>query len=280
MFYLLKYLIQMKILLTNNDLNEALLGNSNIGFVPTMGSLHKGHISLIRKSLIQCNKTIVSIFVNPTQFNNKNDYIKYPRNIKSDLKILKKLKVNFIFIPIKNQIYNLKNPIKIQLLKKDKILCAKYRKGHFEGVIDVMTRLTKIVKPSKIYMGEKDFQQLILVKRFIEKNFKSKIVSCKTIRDKNKLALSSRNLLLKKNNLIKAGKIAQNLISFKKRFLKKIISKKAILTKKKELKKKFNLNIEYLEIRNKKNLQPSYKIKNSKIFIAYYLNKIRLIDNF
>ena len=280
MFYLLKYLIQMKILLTNNDLNEALLGNSNIGFVPTMGSLHKGHISLIRKSLIQCNKTIVSIFVNPTQFNNKNDYVKYPRNLKSDLKILKKLKVNFIFIPIKNQIYNSKNSIKIQLLKKDKILCAKYRKGHFEGVIDVMTRLTKIVKPSKIYMGEKDFQQLILVKRFIEKNFNSKIVSCKTIRDKNKLALSSRNLLLKKDNLIKAGKIAQNLISFKKKFSKKKILKKEILKKKKELIKKFNLNIEYLEIRNKKNLQPTYKIKNSKIFIAYYLNKIRLIDNF
>ena len=280
MFYLLKYLIQMKILLTNNDLNEALLGNSNIGFVPTMGSLHKGHISLIRKSLIQCNKTIVSIFVNPTQFNNKNDYVKYPRNLKSDLKILKKLKVNFIFIPIKNQIYNSKNSIKIQLLKKDKILCAKYRKGHFEGVIDVMTRLTKIVKPSKIYMGEKDFQQLILVKRFIEKNFNSKIVSCKTIRDKNKLALSSRNLLLKKDNLIKAGKIAQNLISFKKQFSKKKISKKEILKKKKELIKKFNLNIEYLEIRNKKNLQPTYKIKNSKIFIAYYLNKVRLIDNF
>ena len=280
MFYLLKYLIQMKILLTNNDLNEALLGNSNIGFVPTMGSLHKGHISLIRKSLIQCNKTIVSIFVNPTQFNNKNDYVKYPRNLKSDLKILKKLKVNFIFIPIKNQIYNKKNSIKIELLKKDKILCAKYRKGHFEGVIDVMTRLTKIVKPSKIYMGEKDFQQLILVKRFIEKNFNSKIVSCKTIRDKNKLALSSRNLLLKKDNLIKAGKIAQNLISFKKQFSKKKISKKEILKKKKELIKKFNLNIEYLEIRNKKNLQSTCKIKNSKIFIAYYLNKIRLIDNF
>ena len=275
----------MKILLNKDDLNEALLGNSNIGFVPTMGSLHKGHISLIRKSLIQCNKTIVSIFVNPTQFNNKNDYVKYPRNLKSDLKILKKLKVNFIFIPIKNQIYNSKNSIKIQLLKKDKILCAKYRKGHFEGVIDVMTRLTKIVKPSKIYMGEKDFQQLILVKRFIEKNFNSKIVSCKTIRDKNKLALSSRNLLLKKDNLIKAGKIAQNLISFKKQFSKKKISKKEILKKeilkkKKELIKKFNLNIEYLEIRNKKNLQPNYKIKNSKIFIAYYLNKIRLIDNF
>ena len=228
----------MKILLTNNDLNEALLGNSNIGFVPTMGSLHKGHISLIRKSLIQCNKTIVSIFVNPTQFNNKNDYIKYPRNIKSDLKILKKLKVNFIFIPIKNQIYNSKNRIKIQLLKRDKILCAKYRKGHFEGVIDVMTRLTKIVKPSKIFMGEKDFQQLILVKRFIEKNFKSKIVSCKTIRDKDKLALSSRNQLLNKNNLLKARIIAKNLIYFKKKIVKKKNFKKNNFKQKERIKKK------------------------------------------
>ena len=98
----------MKILLRNNDLNEALSGVSNVGFVPTMGSLHKGHISLIKKSLNYCNKTIVSIFVNPTQFNNKNDYKKYPRNIKKDLKILKKLKVNFVYIPNKNQIYNSK----------------------------------------------------------------------------------------------------------------------------------------------------------------------------
>ena len=159
----------MKILLRNSDLNEALSGVSNVGFVPTMGSLHKGHVSLIRKSLTHCNKTIVSIFVNPTQFNNKNDYKKYPRNIKKDLEILKKLKVDFVFIPKKNQIYNCKNPIKINLLKKDKILCAKYRKGHFEGVIDIMTRLTDKIKPSKIFMGEKDFQQIILVKKFVEK---------------------------------------------------------------------------------------------------------------
>ena len=270
----------MKVLLRNSDLNEALSGFSNVGFVPTMGSLHKGHISLIKKSLSNCNKTVVSIFVNPKQFNNRKDYKKYPRNLKKDLKILKKLKVNFVYTPNKNQVYNSRKMIKILLSKKDKILCAKYRKGHFEGVIDVMIRLTKIVKPSKIFMGEKDFQQLFLVKRYIENNFNSKIILCKTIRDKNKLALSSRNLLLKKDNLIKAGKIAQNLIFFKKQFSKKKISKKEVLKKKKELIKKFNLNIEYLEIRNKKNLQPTYKIKNSKIFIAYYLNKIRLIDNF
>ena len=270
----------MKILLKNNDLNEALSGISNIGFVPTMGSLHKGHISLIKKSLNNCNKTVVSIFINPKQFNNRNDYKKYPRNLKKDLKILKRLKVNFVYTPNKNQVYDSKNKIKINLSKKDKILCARYRKGHFEGVIDVMTRLTKIVKPSKIFMGEKDFQQLILVKKYIENKFKSKIVLCKTIRDKNNLALSSRNLLLSNKNLIKAGKIASEIIAFKKKLSKMKITRKLILIKKDKLAKLYNINIEYLEIRNKKNLQLSNKISNSKIFLGYYLNNIRLIDNF
>ena len=269
----------MKILLRNNDLNEALFGFSDVGFVPTMGSLHEGHVSLIKKSIRYCNKTIVSIFINPTQFNNKNDYNRYPKNIKKDLKILRKLKVDFVYIPSKNQIYNSKNPIKILLSKKDKILCAKHRKGHFEGVIDVMTRLTKIIKPSKIFMGEKDYQQLLLVKKFVEKNFQSKIISCKTIRNRNKLALSSRNLLLNKKSLVKAEKITNNLISFKKK-LKKSFIKKLIFAKKVELEKKYNIYIEYLEIRNKRNLKISKKINNSKIFIAYFLDKIRLIDNF
>ena len=270
----------MKILLTNNDLNEALLGVYNIGFVPTMGSLHDGHVSLIRQSLKYCKKTVVSIFINPTQFNNKNDYKKYPRNLKKDLKILKKLKVNFVYVPTKKQIFNSKNPIRILLSQKDKILCAKYRKGHFEGVIDVMTRLTNKIKPSKIFMGEKDFQQFILVKRFIEKNFKSKVILCKTIRNKNKLALSSRNLHLSKNNLILAEKISKSLISFKKQILELRLEKKKILSKKNELIRKFHINIEYFEVRNIHNLQISKKMNNSKIFIAYYLNKIRLIDNF
>ena len=152
----------MKTLLNNIDLNEALFGNSNIGFVPTMGSLHDGHISLIKKSQKLSNKTIVSIFINPKQFNNKEDYKKYPRDIKKDLKILKKLKVDFVYLPKIKDIYRGKNKIKIKLNKQDKILCAKYRKGHFEGVIDVMDRLTRMIKPKKIFMGEKDFQQLYL----------------------------------------------------------------------------------------------------------------------
>ena len=270
----------MKILLNNIDLNEALYNNANIGFVPTMGSLHDGHISLIKKSLKLSNKTIVSIFVNPKQFNDKEDYKKYPRNIKKDLKILKKLKVDFVYLPKIKDIYKAKNKIKIKLNKKDKIMCARYRKGHFEGVIEVMTRLTKIINPSKIFMGEKDFQQLLLVKRFVEKNFKSKIISCKTIRDKNKLALSSRNTLLNKNNLSKAGAIARDLIIFKKKLSKEMNLKKLFSIKKEELKKKYDIKIDYLELRNTKHLQLTNRIKNAKIFVSYYINKVRLIDNF
>ena len=189
----------MKILLHNNDLNDALHSVSNLGFVPTMGSLHNGHISLIKRSLKECKKTIVSIFVNPTQFNSKNEYKKYPRNNKRDLSILKKLKIDFLYIPKEKDVYNFKRKSSINLNKKDKILCAKFRKGHFEEVIDVMDRLTKIIKPQKIYMGKKDFQQLYLVKKHITKKYNVKIIQCKTIRDSNKLAFSSRNILLTKD---------------------------------------------------------------------------------
>ena len=270
----------MKILTNNNDLNEALYDVSNLGFVPTMGSLHKGHISLIKKSLKECRKTIVSIFINPTQFNNKKDYKNYPRNNRKDLSILKRLNINFLYLPMKSEIYPLKKKSLIKLNKTDKILCAKFRKGHFEGVIDVMDRLTKIIKPKKIFMGEKDFQQLFLVKRYIEKKYQSKIVSCKTVRDKNKLALSSRNLLLNKKDLTKAGKIAKNIIVFKGNSLKKKNINKLLNLKKRELSELHNIDIEYLELRNKKNLKISDKIKKSKIFVAYYIKNVRLIDNF
>ncbi len=270
----------MKILYNNIDLNEALLKKSHIGFVPTMGGLHKGHIYLIKKSISQCSKTIVSIFVNPKQFNSQKDFKKYPRNIKKDLKILRKLSVDFVYIPSKENIYNTKNEIKIQINQRDKVLCAKFRKGHFEGVIDVMTRLTKLIKPKKIFMGEKDFQQIFLVKKYIEKYFNSKIIICKTIRNKNKLAESSRNLLLSKSDLLKAGNLSKDLIIFKKKLFKKKNLKKLIYLKKKELESFYDIDIEYLELRNTINLQLTDNIINSKIFIAYYLNKVRLIDNF
>ena len=270
----------MKILLSNNDLNEALYDVSNLGFVPTMGSLHKGHISLIKKSLKECKKTIVSIFINPTQFNNKSDYKKYPKNNMKDISILKKLKINFLYMPKVKDIYNLKIKSSINLLKKEKILCAKFRKGHFEGVIDVMERLTKIIKPKKIYMGEKDLQQLYLVKKYITKNYNVKIISCKTIRDNNKLAFSSRNKLLSKNELIKAQKISKELFLFKKKLSKSKNIKKLISFKRKEIINLFNIKFDYLELRDVISLRISNKVKNSKLFTAYYINKVRLIDNF
>ncbi len=280
MFYLLNILIQMKILLNNSSLFESLRPFNDLGFVPTMGGIHKGHLSLINKSNKICKKTIVSIFINPKQFNNKKDLMTYPRNIQKDLNILKKnKKVDFVYLPKFKDIYKDKKKSKIRLLKKDKILCAKFRKGHFEGVLDVMNKLTRIVKPQKIFMGEKDFQQLYLVKKLLEQKYKTRVISCKTIRDKNKVALSSRNFLLKKSNLVIAGIIYKKLVNIKKNIKNQKHISNFLKIKKKELKNKFKIKIDYLELRNKKDLKTSKKINNSRLFIAYYLNNVRLIDN-
>ena len=270
----------MKILLNNTSLFKSLRPFNDLGFVPTMGGIHEGHLSLIYKSNKLCKKTIVSIFVNPKQFNNKKDLKSYPRNIKKDLKILKKSKkVDFVYLPKFKDIYKDKKKSKITLQKKDKILCAKFRKGHFEGVLDVMNKLTKIVKPKKIFMGEKDFQQLYLVKKELEKKYKTKVVPCKTIRDKDNVALSSRNLLLNKSNLIIAAKIYETLVDIKKNTKNKKNIRTFLNLQKKELKNNYKIKIDYLELRNKKNLKVSNKTNNSRLFIAYYLNNVRLIDN-
>ena len=148
----------MKILLNNNSLFKSLRPFKDIGFVPTMGGIHKGHLSLINRSNHNNKKTIVSIFINPKQFNNKKDLKTYPSNLKKDLSILKKTKkVNFVYVPTFKDVFDNKKRSKINIKKNDKILCAKFRKGHFEGVLDVMDRLTKLIKPKKIYMGKKDY---------------------------------------------------------------------------------------------------------------------------
>ena len=280
MFYLLNILIQMKILLNNTALIKSLRPFNDIGFVPTMGGIHKGHLSLIKESNKFCKKTIVSIFVNPKQFNNKRDLKSYPRNIKKDLKILKKSrKVDFVYLPKFKDIYKDKKKSTIKLLKKDKILCAKFRKGHFEGVLDVMNKLTKIVNPKKIFMGKKDFQQLYLVKKLLEKKYKTKIIPCETIRDNNKIALSSRNSLLNRSNLEIAGYIYKKLVNIKKNIKNNKNVSEYLKLQKKKLKNNFKIKIDYLELRNVKNLKISNTTKNSRLFIAYHLSNIRLIDN-
>ena len=281
MFYLLNILIQMKILLNNQTLNRKIRPFDDIGFIPTMGGIHEGHISLIKRSKKICKKTIVSIFVNPKQFNNNKDFKTYPINIKKDLSILKKIKgIDFIYIPKFKDIYETKRKSKIKIAKKNKILCAKFRKGHFEGVLDVMDRLTNLIKPKKIFMGKKDFQQLFLVKNYIEKKYKIKVVGCKTIRNKNKLALSSRNFLFNKDDLNIAEKISKTFFQVKRNIKINEDISKYLLEIKRNMQKKFNIKIEYLELRNEKNLLISKKSIGSKIFVSYYLKGIRLIDNF
>ena len=269
----------MKIIFNSKELKKELKNNHNLGFIPTMGSIHRGHEQLLLYSKEKCKKTLISIFVNPTQFNNKKDFKNYPKNINKDLSILKKLKVDYVFIPTFKDIYSPKRKNKIKLNKKDIILCAKYRKGHFEGVLDVMDRLTRLICPSKIFMGEKDFQQYHLVKKFLENKYKTKVIKCNTVRSINKVALSSRNFLLSKRNILKAGKIIKELIKFKKEFFKTKEINHHLIYIKKNLIKKYKIKIEYLELINIKDFKKSNTFANSKIFIAYYLNRVRLIDN-
>ena len=280
MFYLLILILQMKLIKHISDLNKAINNEKNLGFVPTMGNLHKGHESLIKICKKKTNKTLVSIFINPKQFNSKKDYINYPRTKTSDLKILKRLRVDYVFLPSEKEIYK-KNTLKIKLKKSQKILCAKFRDGHFESVLDVLNRFVGLILPKIIFMGEKDYQQFFLVKRFIETKYKSRVFLCSTIKDSNKVALSSRNNLLNKTNLITAGLIANELFNLKLLISKdKKKSNNLITVKKNKLIKDFDIKIEYLECRNLIDLSLNIQKKPFKLFVAYYLNKVRLIDNF
>jgi len=265
----------MKIIRNILDLNKAINDFKNLGFIPTMGGIHKGHISLIKNSQKTCKKTIVSLFVNPTQFSDKNDFKKYPRNLNKDIRILNKLEIDYLFIPSVEEIYKNKNK-KITIFKKDKVLCARHRKGHFEGVLNVMNRLLNIIKAKKVFMGEKDFQQLFLIKKYLSKKHNIKIINCPTIRDKNNVALSTRNNLLTKKNYAKVALITNYLLKFKNN--KKKLQKLNQVIKK--LENIYKIKIDYLEFRNEKNLS-IYNFKNkNRLFIAYSIDKIRLIDNF
>jgi pantoate--beta-alanine ligase len=270
----------MKLIRQITDLNKAINNEKELGFVPTMGSLHGGHVSLINISKQKCKKTLVSIFVNPTQFNNSNDFKTYPRNLNKDIKLLNGLKVDYLYIPTVEQIYNNKEPNITKLNKSQKILCAKFRKGHFEGVLNVLNRFTNLIKPKKIFMGEKDYQQFFLVRNFIEKKYTTKVFVCKTIRDTNKVALSSRNSLLDSESFKKAGNISIELINLKNLIKKNVKSKSLIKKIRSNLIKKFKIKIEYLECRNLINLNTNLNNKPFKLFVAYYLKGVRLIDNF
>ena len=268
----------MKIISNKSKLIKFTHYEKNLGLVPTMGAIHQGHISLIEKCISQCEKTIVSIFINKPQFNKKSDFQKYPRLLKKDISILKKFKVDYLYLPSVNQIYPNGSNKNIKISSFRKKLCGKFRPGHFEAVVDVIDRFIKIIKPKNIYFGEKDMQQLKIIEHFVKKNHsKTKVIGCKTIRDKNGVALSSRNFLLSiKENQI-ASKIYKLINDNKQNLIKKKLSLVSIK------RKIFMLGvrkIDYVKILDINKLTKPYKRNNKyKIFVAYYLGSTRLIDN-
>ena len=268
----------MKIIFNKNELLKYIHKTENLGFVPTMGGIHMGHVSLIKKSLKECDKTIVSIFVNRPQFNKKSDYKRYPKTLRKDFKILKKLKVDYVYLPTNKQIYPSGPSKKIKICTFAKRLCGKNRPGHFRAVVDVIDRFIKIIKPKKIYLGEKDFQQLRVIEDFIRKNkIKTKTVGCKTVREKNGIPFSSRNFLLSNKEKQKASKVYKLI----KREKNVIIRKKLTLKKLRDKIINIGINkIDYIQVLNINKIIKPYKKNNKyKIFLAYYLGQTRLIDN-
>ncbi len=270
----------MKIFKNKHELQKEISDIKNISFVPTMGGLHKGHISLIKRSKTFKGKILVSIFVNPKQFNQKRDFLTYPKNLKKDLKILKNLKVDFVYLPDSNDIFSFKPKNRIFLDRFSKKLCGKFRKGHFEGVLNVVNRFLEIIKPRYLFLGTKDFQQLYLInKHILKRKINTKIVDCKIIREKNGVVYSTRNNLLSKKQLGIAS-VVYNFLRNKKKAGMKSFSSAKLHKIKKYLVSLGVSKIDYIELYNIKTLKKpkSYKEK-FKIFISFYLNNIRLIDN-
>ena len=264
--------------------NDAILLNKTIGLVPTMGSLHQGHISLIKKAKKDNDIVWVSIFVNPTQFNSSDDLIKYPKNLKKDAELIEKISDKIeIFSPNEIEIYDGTPKLKVYDFEKlDQELEGKFRKNHFNGVATIVSKLLNLFNPSNVYFGEKDYQQTQIIKKliFLEK-IRVRMVICPTIREKNGLALSSRNNLLSNSEradssiIYKSLKILKN--NFKTSNLNQI--KKDIIIK---INKKKNFKVEYLEVVNASTLQIDPKInpkESYRSFICVKANEVRLIDN-
>ena len=266
-----------------SHLNKLKKKGNIIGFVPTMGALHNGHLSLIKKSISENNFTVVSIFVNPTQFDNSEDLKTYPSNINNDIALLKSISNKIIlFNPDPEEIYS--DGIKSQQFNfngLDEHMEGKYRQNHFQGVATVVSKLLSIVEPYNVYFGEKDFQQLRIIENLVfEKKINTKVIRCETLRDSDGLALSSRNSKLS----FSSKKMATNLfkaLNFAKEKFNTLdvveIEKKVI----EQMKAHSEIKLDYFIIADEEKLEPSILKNNQKYraFIAAYISGVRLIDN-
>ena len=254
-----------------------------VGFVPTMGALHAGHISLVEESIRKNQLTVCSIFVNPLQFNNAVDFEKYPITLEQDILLLEETGCPVLFMPDVEQIYpngNLK--VKSAAIGKlENILEGAFRPGHFAGVYAVVNRLLEIVMPDNLYLGQKDYQQYLVIKRMTDKRFPNiKVIPHPIIREVSGLALSSRNRRLNKKEIVKAAELNKSL-----EFIKAHISNSNWKTLKEEQIEKLEqkgFKVEYLEIANRETLAPTLKYDSKKelvLLVAAWLAGVRLIDN-
>lgn len=256
--------------------------NKSIGFVPTMGALHDGHIALMKESINQCDITICSIFVNPTQFNNKEDLIKYPNTIESDLKKLRKVGVDIVFYPTEKVIYpkNLDLSVNLDLEKMDEKWEGEFRAGHFKGVVQVVKRLLDIATPNFLFMGQKDFQQFTIIQMMLNKlKIPTKLVVVPIFREKDGLAMSSRNVRLTSDFRSKSPIIYKALNYAKDNYLKLPITE--IESNVLNLLEVNGLKPEYFKIVNGIDLEV-VNVDNDKYVIAIvaaWAGDIRLIDN-
>lgn len=252
-----------------------------IGLVPTMGFLHEGHLSLVRKARRDCGIVVVSIFVNPTQFGPKEDLKKYPRNLKRDGALLKKEKVDFIFHPSVDEMYPEGSETTVSPGPMADCLCGAKRPGHFKGVLTVVAKFFNIVLPDTAYFGGKDYQQAVLIKRMVrDLNFDVKIKVCPLVRDSDGLALSSRNIYLSEAERKKALSIHDSLKWAKVEIKKGLRDVKKLTEGVKKILKPNVTKIDYVEIRDAESLATVKKInKKVVIAVAAYVGKTRLIDN-
>ena len=270
-----------------NQMAACIRQGKSIGFVPTMGALHAGHASLVKQACAENAVCVVSVFVNPTQFNNKEDLLKYPRNIKKDAELLADLGVDFVFAPTPEEMYSqeeMQQEFAFDFAGLDQVMEGKMRPGHFNGVVQVVSRLFDLVQPTRAYFGEKDFQQLAIIHHMVERSSLSerytglKIVDCPIVRENSGLAMSSRNERLSEQEKQTAVTISQTLfasLQWAKTASVKEVQQRVIDT----INNVDGLEVEYYEIIDKNTLQPTDCWDNAVGCVTVYCGPVRLIDN-
>ena len=254
----------------------------SIGFVPTMGALHKGHLSLVNEAKKNTNIVVVSVFVNPTQFNNSEDFDKYPNQIKQDLELLQKENVDCVFLPTADELYAKEALVKIDFGYLEHIMEGEFRSGHFNGVATVVSKFFNIINPDKAFFGQKDIQQVAVIKALIDAlSFQIELVVVPTLREKSGLAMSSRNQRLSQEEKTKASEIYKTLYTIQESLLKGGSFKEIQQEEIAQLETNYGFRVEYLELAKASNLEITATIDSERyaICIATYLGDVRLIDN-